>query len=134
MVNYGDVTGEGQEDAIVTLYAERGGTEASQDVFIYKLREGTPTLLWKFATGDRADGGLRSVYAENGELVVELYGIGTIIGKELYGTEDVGTCCPRHYTRTKYRWIQNYFLQDGKEEVLPNPSGSSAIVTSNSQQ
>jgi len=127
-VNYGDVTGDGEEEAIVMLYAELGGTEGSQDVFVYGLDHGKPRLLWKFATGDRADGGPRQIYAENGELVIELYGVGTAIGKKLYGTEEVGACCPKHFTRTRYRWVGGRFQQIGKQEVLPNPSGSSAIV------
>jgi hypothetical protein len=121
-IDYGDTTGDGIEEAIVTLYAERGGTESSQDVYIYSPRDEAPILLWKFATGDRADGGRRRIFAENGALVVELFGVGTVIGKELYGTEDVPDCCPEHYTRTKYKWQENRFQQDGPEEVLPNPS------------
>ena len=127
-VNYGDVTGDGEEDAILMLYAELGGTEGSQDVFVYRLDGGKPRLLWKFATGDRAEGGPRRIYAENGELVIELYGVGTAIGKKLYGTEEVGACCPKHFTRTRYRWTQEQFRQTGKEEVFPNPSESSIIV------
>lgn len=122
-VNYDDVTGDGIEEAIVILYAERGGTESSQDVYIYSLRGEQPSLLWKFATGDRVDGGRRRISAENGALVVELYGVGTVIGKDLYDTEDVPDCCPEHYTRTKYKWVKNHFQQDGPEQVFPNPSG-----------
>ena len=129
-ITYGDVTGDGEEEAIVELYAEAGGTEASEDVYIYALKSGSPELLWKFATGDRADGGLRRVAAENGELVVDLFGVGTAIGKKLYGTEDVGACCPKHFTRTKYKWVGTEFQENGKEEVFDNPSGSSAPVTS----
>src|SRR6266705_2589933 len=66
-IDYGDVTGDGIEEAIITLYAERGGTESSQDVYIYSSRGEAPALLWKFATGDRADGGRRRIAAENGE-------------------------------------------------------------------
>jgi hypothetical protein len=129
-VTYGDVTGDGEEEAIVELYAEAGGTEASEDVYIYTLKGGNAELLWKFATGDRAEGGLRRIAAENGELIVELFGVGTAIGKKLYGTEDVGACCPKHFTRSKYRWVGTQFQQDGSEEVFENPSGSSAPVTS----
>lgn len=129
-VTYGDVTGDGEEDAIIDLYAELGGTEGSQDVYIYTLQRGNPLLLWKFATGDRADGGPRGVYAENGKLVVELFGVGTTIGKRLYGTEDVGACCPKHFTRTKYKWVGSKFQRDGPEEVFPNPSGSANPVMS----
>ena len=128
-VSYVDVTNDGEEEAIVQLYAEAGGTESSEDVYIYTMRTGSPVLLWKFATGDRADGGLRQMFAENGSLVVELFGVGTAIGKKLYGTEDVGACCPKHFTRTKYKWDGTQFQQDGSQEVFENPSGSSAPVT-----
>jgi hypothetical protein len=127
-IHYEDVTGDSQEEAIVILYAERGGTESSQDVYIYGLRGQQPVLLWKFATGDRADGGLRRIYSEKGELVIELYGVGTAIGKDLYDTEDVPDCCPQHYTRTNYKWIENQFRLVGKEEVLQNPSGNANPV------
>lgn len=131
--NFGDVTGDGEEEAVVTLYAELGGNSSYSDVYIYTLLDGRPTLLWKFMTGDRADGGIRRIYSENGELVVELYGVGTIAGKQLESSEDVGSCCPKHYTRTKYRWDGKHFQQDGKEEILPNPSGSTKILKSDQQ-
>ena len=57
LITYGDVTSDGEEEAIIELYAEAGGTEASEDVFIYAMRSGNPVLLWKFETGDRAEGG-----------------------------------------------------------------------------
>ena len=123
-VAYGDVTGDGEEEAIVDLYAELGGTEGSQDIYIYTFRDGKPVLLWKFATGDRADGGPRRIYAENGELVVELFGVGTAPGKKLYGTEDVGMATPKHYTRTKYKWVGKRFRQHGPQEIFTNPSGN----------
>lgn len=129
-VEYGDVTGDGIEEAIVTLYAEMGGTESAQDVFLYGLRSGEPVLLWKFATGDRADGGRRRIAAEKGALVIELFGVGAVVGKDLYDTEDVPDCCPEHYTRTKYKWQENRFQQDGPEEILPNPSGDAIPLSS----
>jgi hypothetical protein len=124
--DYGDVTGDGMAEAMIVLYAERGGNESSQDVFIYTLQGGRPKLLWKFATGDRADGGLKRIYADNGRLIIELYGVETKIGKDLYGTNPVGvgSCCPKNFTRTTYRWMVNSFQQDGESEVLPNQSGS----------
>lgn len=127
-VYYGDVTGDSEEEAILMLYAELGGTEGAHDVFVYALEHGKPLLLWKFVTGDRADGGPRRIFAENVELVVELYGVGTAIGKKLYGTEEVGACCPKHFTRTRYRWTQGRFRETGKQEVFPNPSESSGLV------
>src|SRR5260370_5035249 len=129
-VTYGDVTGDGDEEAIVDLYAEVGGTEGSQDIYVYTLQEREPVLLWKFATGDRADGGPRRIYAENGELVVELFGVGTAPGKKLYGTEEVGMATPSHYTRTKYKWNGKRFTQDGPLEVFTNPSADTTSAIS----
>lgn len=120
-VEYGDVTGDGREEALVVLYAEVGGTESSNDVFIYTLKNAKPVLLWKFATGDRADGGLRRLYAEGGQLVVELAGKNKVIGGDLYSPDgtSTGACCPTVFTRTKYRWSRGRFVKSGESEVLP---------------
>lgn len=126
-VVYGDVNGDGVEEAIVVLYAEAGGNESREDVFVYTSQGERPKLLWKFATGDGAHGGLRRVYAGGGKLVVELYGLGAKLGEEVYGHNppEVGTCCPKHFTRTTYRWSAGRFQQDGESVVFPNQSGSS---------
>jgi hypothetical protein len=121
LIEYGDVTGDGREEALVVLYAEVGGTSSSSDVFIYTLKNAKPVLLWKFATGDRAEGGLRRIYAKNGQLVVELAGKNKIIGGDLYAPDgtSTGACCPTVFTRTKYRWVRGRFRQSGEGEVLP---------------
>jgi hypothetical protein len=120
-VEYGDVTGDGSEEAIVDLGWITGGSAIPDLVYIYTLRNGSPKLLWAFVTGDRADGGYRNVYAESGELVVELQGKDKTIGKNLYeddGTKN-GDCCPTFFTRTRYEWAANRFRQKGKSEVFP---------------
>lgn len=120
-VTYGDVTGDGLEEAIVKLHWVTGGSALPDFVYIYGLRQRKPKLLWVFETGDRADGGCKNVFAENGELVVELYGKDKIIGRNLY--EDDGTstgdCCPNYFTRTRYSWSRNRFRRKGTSEVLP---------------
>ena len=120
-INYGDVTGDGAEEAILVLYAELGGTENSNDIFIYTLQNEKPVLLWKFATGDRADGGLHKVYADDGELVIELAGKDKIIGGDLYADDETsnGACCPTVFTRTRYQWNKGRFRQKGKAKILP---------------
>jgi hypothetical protein len=35
-------------------------------VYIFIVENGKPELIWHFETGDRADGGLRQVFAEKG--------------------------------------------------------------------
>jgi hypothetical protein len=121
-VIYGDVTGDGQEEAMVVLYAEVGGTESSEDVFIYSLKNGSPVLLWKFWTGDRAEGGLIKLYAEDGKLVVELAGKNKFVGANYFandGSAVNGLCCPTVITRSKYQWVRRAFRRRGKLETLP---------------
>ncbi len=104
-VEYGDVTGDGNEEAIIDLGWITGGSAIPDLIYIYTLRNAHPKVLWAFETGDRADGGYMNVYADNGELLVELAGKDKIIGKNLYeddGTKN-GVCCPTFFTRTRYQ-------------------------------
>lgn len=73
-VAYGDVTGDDIEEAIVVMFEDVTGTAIPYFAYIFAIEKEQPKLLWAFATGDRAQGGLRRAYAENSELVVELYG------------------------------------------------------------
>jgi hypothetical protein len=121
-VSYGDVTGDGDEEALVRIGVDTsGGTASIGCIYIYAWRNNMPKLLWSFVGGDRADGGLRSAYAENGGLVVELKGKDKIIGTDLYADDSTssGDCCPTFFTRTRYQWNGKRFKQIGKAEVLP---------------
>jgi hypothetical protein len=69
-----DITGDGQDDAIVILKVETTGNAIPQLVYVYEWKDGKPELIWNFRTGDRADGGLKDMRIENGEVVLELYG------------------------------------------------------------
>ena len=120
-VVYGDLTGDGHEEAIVNLSWVTGGSAMPSLIYVYTLRKGRPKLLWAFETGDRADGGLKAVYAANGELVLELYGKDKIIGRDLYaddGTKN-GDCCPTFFTRTRYLWRGGHFVRHGQAELFP---------------
>src|SRR5262249_54790921 len=73
LLNYGDVTGDGIEDAMMMLGIETRGSAIPEIVYIFTLQNSKPKLLWSFETGDRADGGFRNAYADHGELIVELF-------------------------------------------------------------
>ncbi len=125
LLNYGDVTGDGVEEAMMMLGIETRGTAIPEIVYIFTLQNNRPKLLWLFETGDRADGGFRNAYADHGQLVVELYGRDRVVGGDLYrGDEDNGLCCPRWFTRSHYQWDGRRFRQIGKSEVLPNDQGN----------
>lgn len=126
-VAYGDVTGDGSEEAMVVLFENVKGSAIPYYVYVYTLDRLKPKVLWSFETGDRGDGGLRKVYAENGGLVVELYGKNTGIG-DIDNREDAGACCPKSFTRIRYQWRSQKFRQKGSREVLPNPLSNAALV------
>ena len=132
-VDYGDVTGDGSEEAFVVLPIEVNGTAAPHIVYIYTLQNNDLKLLWSFETGDRADGGLRNIGAEGGELVVELFGARRAVGSNLY-KGDEPLCCPKWFTRTHYKWTGKKFVET-RQEVSPNPiSGTDPTMPSYRKQ
>ena len=113
-----DVTGDGQDEAVVILKVETAGSAIPQIVYIFTWKDGKPELLWPFRTGDRADGGLKDIRFENGVLVIELYGqdrfeLGQTETGKITGDEEQ-LCCPTHWTRSFYKWNGKNFLMQGK--------------------
>jgi len=125
-LNYGDITGDGLEEAMVALGIDNHGSAIPYYVYIFGVENGKPKLLWDFETGDRADGGLRNVYADKAGLVIELFGKDRVIGEQLYRGEE-GLCCPSSFTRTRYRWTGQRFEEISKD-VLKNPTGDANVV------
>lgn len=118
---YLDVTGDGQEDAFVILKILTAGSANPQSVYVFTWKNDKPQLIWNFRTGDRTDGGLKDLRAENGMLVVELYGQDRYLlgdAETMKITGDVEQlCCPSFYTRTNYKWNGNAFRMEGKRET-----------------
>ncbi len=126
-VSYGDVTGDGREEAILDFRQDNDGSAGLDSVYVYTLEDKRPKVLWVFTSGDRADGGLRRAYAVGGKLRVELYGKETLIegSSATSSTETgVGLCCPKFFTRTSYEWASGRFRQSGPMEVLPDPAAA----------
>jgi len=120
---YGDVTGDGVEEAMVVLTESIRGSSIPYYIYVFGIEKERPKVLWAGATGDRAEGGLRKVYSENGELVIELYGNGARVNGDAFAGDGNGACCPSSITRTRYRWKENRFVQQGKSEILPSNGG-----------
>jgi hypothetical protein len=102
----GDVTGDGIDNAVVVLRYNTGGTQYSHYVYIYSLRDNTPTLLAYFHSGDRATYGLYCVYAERRNLVVELFD----------PAKQEGDCCSDGFVRKRFQWNGTEFKQLGREQ------------------
>jgi len=135
-LDYGDVTGDRNEEAFTVLSTSSRGSAIPYFVYIYTFEDQKPKLLWAFATGDRADGGLREVKAAGGELLIDLYGKGKMIGRDLYADDGMtgGDCCPTHFTRVRYEWREHSFQQKATEEILSNPTGGAPVVMARYQR
>lgn len=117
-VVYGDVTSDGEEDAMVVLAIRTGSQAMPRALYVYSPYDHGTRLLWTVGFGDRADGGLRKVDIENDQLLIERYN----------PEDSKGACCPIHFTREIYKWQQGKFWQTGKTEMLPNTEGHSSPV------
>jgi hypothetical protein len=73
-VLYGDLTGDGKDEAVVRTICNLGGTGQFDEGFVYGMRDGKPALLGRIPGGDRAAGGVRCVRFEDGALKVERLG------------------------------------------------------------
>jgi hypothetical protein len=132
-VVYGNVTGKASdEEAIVVLGIDGGGSAMEHIVYIYRDAGNKLELLWAFDTGDRANGGLRKAYSDNGDLCVEKYNLDVLYtenGLILPG----GACCATTFTKACYQWTGLGF-QLVSAERIPNPSKGASIELKNLPQ
>jgi hypothetical protein len=129
---YLDVTGDGEDEALVVLKVETTGSAIPQIVYVFTWKDGQPELIWPFRTGDRADGGLKDLRAENGELVVELYGqdrflLGDTETSKITDDEEQ-LCCPLFFTRSRYKWNGKNFQLQGKRLTFPTNDPSATPI------
>jgi hypothetical protein len=118
-VQFADVTGDGQTDAVVVLRYDTGGTQYSNYVYIYSFAGGKPKLLACFHSGDRAASGLYRVYEQKGKLVVELFD----------PEKSTGDCCSSGFIRTRYQWHNTKFVAVGAQEFGTPTAPSRLPVT-----
>ncbi len=113
-----DATGDGQDEAFVILKIETGGGAIPQIVYVFEWKNNKPEIIWNFRTGDRADGGLKNIWAENGEIFIELFGQDRFILGEIETSKITGDieqlCCPTHFTRNRYKFNGKDFILQGK--------------------
>lgn len=93
-VAYGDLDGDGQDEAIVRTLMNAGGTGQFTNGRIYTMKGGKAFLMTEFEGGDRAYGGLVSAKIVAGVLTVERYAPG----------ENGANCCPEYIETTRYKW------------------------------
>jgi hypothetical protein len=114
-VSYADLTGDGNEEAIIVLTYHSGGTQTTNYVYVYTFEENGPKLLAYCHTGNRSDSGLYDVDARNGRLVFEL----------LDPAKKSGDCCSSGVLISRYKWQHGIFELSGPTErrALPHDAG-----------
>jgi hypothetical protein len=126
-VEYGDLTGDGVEEAVVRIGIITSGTARPDLVFVYTLAGGKPKRLWVSETGNRADRGLHRVYIEEGYLLLEQYKPDTTIDRG----KKITLPSSHQYTRTYLRWNGHSFTKIKAEDDIPLDPNDSSPWTKN---
>ena len=113
-VVYGNLTGDHEDEAVVVLRYDTGGTQYHHFVYIYSPDVKGPRLLAWFRAGDRSANGLYQVSVREGKVVIALYD----------PEKQQGDCCSSGFIRQRYRWNGSGFAEEGVAERGPsrNPS------------
>jgi len=102
-VTYGDVNGDGRDEAVVDLLCSTGGTANWHYVYVFALANGSPTNLGRLQSGSRAYGGLLKVAIDQNMLVLDFAD----------SERRIGDCCSEGYIRVKYRLQDGRFIEVG---------------------
>jgi hypothetical protein len=122
-ISYGDLNGDGRDEAVVLASCNTGGTGNFSEGFVYKMAAGKPVLAARIPGGDRAYGGLHAARVENGLLVVESNDVGAM----------GGACCPEFRITTRYKLVGGKIVQQGaarRAELYPSTRVTFARGTS----
>jgi len=105
-VVYGDLDGDGIEEAAVALNYTTGGTMNWDYLYVYDIANSKLRLLGRLRSGSRSSGGLIQASINQGGLVVD------------FADEDkrTGDCCSSGYIRVRYRWHDGHFAEEGPRE------------------
>ena len=111
-VTYGDLNGDGEDEAAVDLLRGTGGTKNWHYLYVFSLANGSPRLVGTLMSGSRADGGLVSVKIVRGILSLDFQD----------ADRREGDCCSRGIIRVRYR------IQEGRKLSGVNYFSRSATI------
>jgi hypothetical protein len=120
-IKYGDLTGDGREEAVVVLGIITSGTARPGALFVYTMDHGKPTRLFALETGDRWDHGYYNAYIQNSVLVVERYKPYTAV----FRGEKHDMSSSSFYIRDYYEWSGARFRKT-KSRTVPVDRNDSA--------
>ncbi|HUQ01759.1 MAG TPA: hypothetical protein VM261_04650 [Kofleriaceae bacterium] len=99
---FGDVTGDGAEEAVLVIYFNGGGTGRFTGIDVYGIRDGKETVIGSIPGGDRGDGGIDDVQLEGKVIVVA----------RMMSLEGDGACCPSKLQHERWSWDGKSFVED----------------------
>jgi hypothetical protein len=103
---YGDLDGDGTEDAVIKTLENTGGTGNFSNAIIFTMKKGKPVVLAEFIGGDRGDGGIITTAIKDKMLIVEQNKLG----------EKGGACCPEFVITTNYELKDSKLVQVGEQQ------------------
>src|SRR5438477_12032199 len=102
-VVYGDLDGDGTDEAVVHLNYGTGGTQNWDFLYIFKRTHNRTHLIALLESGSRAYGGLVRRSIENGQLVLDFAD----------AERRVRDCCSEGFIRVRYRYRNGAFVEEG---------------------
>ncbi len=105
-ITYGDLDGDGREEAVVDLLYSTGGTANWHYLYVYAIDHGAPRLLARLESGSRADGGLLRIAIQNRKLSLDFAD----------ERKRVADCCSDGFIRVAYGWREHRFVEIGPRE------------------
>ena len=121
---FGDVDGDGVEDAIIASVLGTGGTGQFSQITVHTLRAEDVIELGEIPGGDRGDGGIRRVALGGNAIIVERNVL----------AEGDGVCCASSSRRERWVWRGGALVEDvaarGALQTVPWPSGPGSARSS----
>jgi hypothetical protein len=120
---YADLTGDGEEEAIIEMFSHSGAAGGEHFIYVYTMAGNQTKLLWFFETyGSGTDvGGIKAMYVQDSDLILELYGKNEVTEKGATVDEIAQNymcdTCYKEFTRVRFHWNGKRFEQQGKAEV-----------------
>jgi hypothetical protein len=115
---YGDVTGDGRDEALVQLHYGSGGSATWEYLYVYAIRDGSPALLGWLRGGSRGAGGLIGVSAKSSQLILTFND----------PDKTAADCCSRGFVTLTYRFDQGRFVESGQERDDFEPTISTTYL------
>jgi hypothetical protein len=116
-VQYADLTGDKIEEAIINLGVMGEKDAKSNMVYVYTLENEKPKLLWNFETKGGEKVGLKEIKADNGKLMVEMFGE-VKFNKGTFEQVDSKEKADGKTTKIELQWNKKEFeAVDGKPEA-----------------